>query len=101
MSDLISRQDAIDALGEEPLVWDENDDYDVATRNQWRYDVECIKEVPSIERKGSWVGIDGEFCETFECDRCGFVLEDWIQGAFYNFCPNCGADMRGENDERA
>lgn len=49
MSALISRQDAIDALGEEPFVWDENDDYDVATRNQWRYDVECIKEVPSIQ----------------------------------------------------
>ena len=47
MSDLISRQDAIDTLGEEPLVWDENNDYDVATRNQWIYDVECIKEVPS------------------------------------------------------
>ena len=44
---------------------------------------------------GNWIGIDDEPCETFECDRCGFVLDDWIQGAFYNFCPNCGADMRG------
>ena len=48
---------------------------------------------------GNWVGIDDDPCETFECDRCGFVLEDWILGAFYNFCPNCGADMRGEEDE--
>ena len=48
---------------------------------------------------GNWVGIDDEPCETFECDRCGFVLEDWILGAFYNFCPNCGADMRKEGDK--
>lgn len=55
---------------------------------------EAVRNQPSAERKGSWVGIDDEPCETFECDRCGFVLEDWIQGALYNFCPNCGADMR-------
>ncbi len=47
-------------------------------------------------KHGNWVGIDDDPCETFECDRCGFVLDDWIQGALYNFCPNCGADMREE-----
>ena len=57
--------------------------------------IESAPTVDAVERKkGNWVGIDDEPCETFECDRCGFVLEDWIQGAFYNFCPNCGADMR-------
>lgn len=60
-------------------------------------EVQDAPTVDAVERKkGNWVGIDDEPCETFECDRCGFVLEDWIQGAFYNFCPNCGADMRGE-----
>ena len=63
--DLISRQDAIDALGEEPLVWDENDDYDVATRNQWRYDVECIKEVPSAEP------------EIIRCKDCKYMTEHY------------------------
>lgn len=60
-----------------------------------------IDSAPTIQperEKGNWVGIDDEPCETFECDVCGFTLEDWIQGAFYNFCPNCGADMRGEQD---
>lgn len=63
-------------------------------------DIESAPTVDAVERKkGNWVGIDDEPCETFECDRCGFVLEDWIQGAFYNFCPNCGAEMRkGERD---
>lgn len=58
---------------------------------------ECEEVEPERER-GHWVGIDDEPCETFECDVCGFTLEDWIQGAFYNFCPNCGSDMRGEQD---
>ena len=62
------------------------------------YDKACIlgviDEQPTIEERknGNWVGIDDESCETFECDVCGFVLDD-----FYNYCPNCGADMRGGN----
>lgn len=44
-NDLISRQEAIDALGEEPLVWNNDDDYEIACRNQWRYDVAAIKAV--------------------------------------------------------
>lgn len=61
----------------------------------------AIKDAPIVEerKKGNWVGIDDEPCETFECDVCGFVLGDWIEGAFYNYCPNCGADMRGGNHE--
>lgn len=62
-----------------------------------------IDDIPTADVRenvhGNWVGIDDEPCETFECDRCGFVLEDWILGAFYTFCPNCGADMRGEEDD--
>jgi rubredoxin len=56
-----------------------------------------IEHAPIIEERktGNWVGIDDEPCETFECDVCGFVLDDWIEGAFYNYCPNCGADLRG------
>ena len=49
MSDTISRQAAIDALGEEPLVWHEDDAGEVAERNQWRRDVAAIKAVPSAQ----------------------------------------------------
>lgn len=65
MSDLISRQDAIDALGEEPKVRDISEydyatdyEYDLATREQWKYDVACIEEVPSAQperKKGEWI----------------------------------------------
>lgn len=49
MSDLISRAAAIDALGEEPLVWHEDDAGEVAERNQWRRDVAAIKALPSAQ----------------------------------------------------
>lgn len=47
MDDLISRQAAIDALGEEPEVWLENDDYELGLNNQWHYDINALKAVPS------------------------------------------------------
>lgn len=43
--DLISRQDAIDALGEAPEVWTESPE-EFAELNQWEMDVTAIKAVP-------------------------------------------------------
>lgn len=51
-------------------------------------------------KKGHWVGIDDEPCETFECDVCGFILENWVIGATYNFCPTCGSYMGGAEDDQ-
>lgn len=28
------------------------------------------------------------------CSECGCFFEDWDEKPTYNFCPNCGADMR-------
>ena len=62
--------------------------------------IEAFPTADVVEVKhGNWVGIDDDPCETFECDRCGFVLDDWVQGALYNFCPNCGAKMDGKETE--
>ena len=46
--DTISRQEALDALGEEPLVWTDSEG-EIAERNQWRRDVAAIKAVPSAQ----------------------------------------------------
>ena len=46
--DLISRAEAIEALGEEPPVWCD-EEYEIAERSQWRADVEAIKSVPSAD----------------------------------------------------
>lgn len=62
-----------------------------------------FKNAPTIElerKKGKWVydGIRGRF-PACKCSICGhYENADWalLQGA--NFCPNCGADMRGDHE---
>jgi len=53
---------------------------------------------PTIEperKKGKWIdksdGIDGAW------NYCSVCMEQAID--LYDFCPNCGADMRGEQND--
>ena len=114
--DLISRQAAIDAL-HMLLMYRMGTDSNKKRLDDW------INGVPSVQperKKGNWVWknkkkfcpIDCWFPPTgFEdtwnekegswiekelyCSECNF--ENWEHYKL-NFCPNCGADMRGEQD---
>jgi hypothetical protein len=45
-------------------------------------------------KRGYWMDTR-EFCGDYMCSNC-----DALYGTNkFNFCPNCGADMRGENHE--
>ena len=53
--------------------------------------------------KGNWieeeVGFDGDIA--YRCSNCNelFWLEEGTpKDNEYNYCPNCGADMRGDTD---
>lgn len=74
MSDLIKRSDAIEAI--EATDW-----YHINRR--WTH----LWDAPDGTYKG-------------RCNRCGLV-KFFIEGhdAQYNFCPQCGADMRGDSNE--
>ena len=59
---------------------------------------QTVKEQPTIEperKKGKWID------DTF-CSECGWTHE--VESGFigsvkqFSFCPNCGADMRGEQE---
>ena len=54
--------------------------------------IEALEQEP---KTGHWVGIDEYPHEDYECNNCGFI-HTFIDGhtAQYNFCPNCGAEMR-------
>lgn len=83
--DLISRADAIEALGEEPPVWCD-EEYEIAERDQWRADIEAIKSVPSADRpRGEWTtdevaqllaNIFGDECA---CNWSG--IDEWLPEA--------------------
>lgn len=76
--------------------------------------VDIIKELDKAENKGEWIPLVEEngddyieaydiagvhtFAARYRCDKCGFIhfcIEDHGE---YNFCPNCGADMRGVSE---
>ena len=98
--DTISRKAAIDAIDKLmvsiPTVGGKDLMDDV---NRIRAeDISVIKRLPSAQperKRGKWEiyvisMFDGEGCR---CSECG------LEGVpYWDFCPNCGADMRGEQD---
>lgn len=41
--------------------------------------------------KGHWIYLNGVWPYRWECDQCGSLSK-----LNFNFCPDCGVDMRGE-----
>ena len=86
MSDLISRQAVLDELEK----WDWQELYLPIHFKQ------ILDDVPSVENKGEWISEYDEDGKTgwYECSCCH------SERAFNtNFCPDCGADMRGVPNE--
>ena len=97
-TDCISRQAAIDALGELPTF---TQDW---SYNTWMYtdDVyNAIKELPPIQpKRGKWIKT-ARWGRVYYCDQCRNYLDfDGVNAGrgSTNYCPNCGADMRGEQN---
>ena len=64
-----------------------------------------INMQPTIEerKKGKWIdtvipNYTGDL-PTLACDQCYTFFPLAYTGGGHSFCPNCGADMRGEEDE--
>lgn len=57
------------------------------------------KWMPHIEKTREYIGtvLVNVRYDYWLCDTCGYRVEDGQP--LYNFCPNCGADMRGREDE--
>ena len=54
MDNLISRQAALDALGERPMLWINNDEYTLGARNQYDMDRLAIETAPSAQQ---WIPV--------------------------------------------
>lgn len=98
MSDLISRQSAIDALADMHCKSDEDGYVWIIRSDAWAR-IDALPSVTPKRKKGKWLryGEDGypnnEDTVFWQCDQC---LEQYTGRAkkIQNFCPNCGADMR-------
>ena len=106
MSDLISRQAAIEEIlgccPSDPF----GSEYECGYDDGLRQGVHRIKHLPTIDavpvKHGEWVGVMTEAWCTFDeckCSVCG-VVEYFNKGwKKFNYCPNCGADMRERKDD--
>ena len=63
----------------------------------------CIDEIPGVDavpvKHGRWekrTDVFG-FVRCSVCRDCN-IYDDWADGKKWNYCPNCGADMRGKED---
>jgi len=86
MSDLISRQAAIDIVEFECGEWS----------GLAKTIAEEIKQSPSAEqKKGKWISADAMFGGVpFYCSECGENTRDTVMGKpRWKFCPMCGAKM--------
>lgn len=73
-------------------------------RRKWKGTIEDLLDQwteqgcpPTVEHKTGewkWSALD---C-SWECSRCNCVFEEFDYKPEYNYCPNCGADMRGEEE---
>ena len=117
MNDLISRQAAIDALDEQITLCDKalgsfdiSMEYEYAVKVE-RASLEAYREtltvLPSAQperKKGKWErhytrqNVYAGLC--WHCSVCGYKNADNYLNVYYNYCPNCGADMRGEQDAK-
>ena len=102
MSDVIYRQDAIDAA-DKIIDRDTSGNNDVVkAMTAWK---EFIKGLPSAEperKKVKWLELTNTN-HTYVCSICGRMLVNITDGKNtvtknYPFC-HCGADMRGDSDD--
>ena len=95
MSDLISRQAAIETLdGEFNITGRENAE---TIRDYINGVSKKLRELPSAVRRGRWeFNIDDKgwsWDKPYMCDQCG----EWAEKEF-KFCPSCGAKMEGAEE---
>ena len=103
MDDYIKRQDVLDAIW---LVDPQNDGSDGGTvvlqnLELTSADVESIvSEIPAADVcpvvRGRWIEKPYLLGTTNVCSVCG--ANYGMPHGKYNFCPNCGADMRGGDE---
>lgn len=105
MDDYISRQAAIDAI-DNCTKFKVTEDFYTIYINEVE---EAIANVPTADIrenvKGEWLADnDREKSMMWRCSVCGRIAyyppigsrEAFAKHCGYAFCPNCGADMRGE-----
>lgn len=93
MSDLIRRRDAVSRMFDLLMV-----KFQGQRLPTWNDVYQAMNDIPSAEperKKGKWIdGLPYINSHWWVCSVCHVSAPENHTG--YNFCPSCGADMRGE-----
>lgn len=98
-NDSISREALRQAMYHEAMESDSDEQrWDSGCWIRYKMFERVIESIPSVERKnGTWIDETfkpwGLVYHPYRCDQCGDHAD-----CTYNYCPNCGADMRGEEE---
>ena len=92
---------AIEALEEQPRPINPTVEVDLASGSVPRSALNRVTNPPKVtihvnRPKGHWIWYEVRGQMLPYCSECGNGLDVIYE---YNFCPDCGADMRGENDD--
>ena len=113
MSRLIDADALIDDLKHDVAADQDSLDYEELTdsnREMIQFDKDCkqnaidlLQNAPTIEpqrKTGKWIKVNGKTAINCSiCYHCSWSLSFEYTVKRFNFCPNCGADMRGEQNE--
>jgi rubrerythrin len=105
-NEYVRKQDALDAFGlseKTRKYGGDHSGYDTRMLYEIQDTIESIEPadvVPVVHGKyvGEYDGYaDGyPVCDMWYCSVCGCHFEDWDEKPTYNYCPQCGAKMDGE-----
>lgn len=103
INDCISRQDAIDAIAHMHCKKDEDGYVWIIRRDVWAR-IEALpsakRKGKSAQRKGEWIATQDWGGRNYSCSCCkfSFMVDTCMLEPMWNYCPNCGAEMKGEED---
>ena len=118
MDEYINRKlitDSLEEIYNDIPVWEDDDDWNKGIKEGIWVAMSCINALPSAQperMRGKWIKMSDADGDYYVCNQCGeelprYTTESPTWDIPYppkysidktNFCPNCGADMRNEQE---
>ena len=88
------------ALEETRGYYPDNGEWAEAITEQFCEDIDDQPTIEPQRKTGKWIKVNGKTAINCSiCYHCSWSLSFEYTVKRFNFCPNCGADMRGKQDE--